>query len=112
MEVTNMVDKWAYPKAVTDVEIAFGGNMEELLPPAEVIPEEFWKGETKWNKLAEAIFYGRKTNFVIHERENIDVHFAARHIRAILASFEPKHEHKMAGCAYLLSRFYADVTPE
>jgi hypothetical protein len=104
-----MDDKWAYPMEVSDVDIAFGGRTNELLPPVEDIPEEFWKGHTKWNKLIDDVFYGRNLNGEIYEKEGIDVHSAARHIKAILASFQPKHEHKMAGCAYLASRFFSDV---
>ncbi|MFE5321612.1 hypothetical protein ACFQ88_23180 [Paenibacillus sp. NPDC056579] len=102
--------KWSFPQEVTDVDIAFGGRTHELLPDPEEIPEEFWNEDTKWHKLASDIFFGRELSGDIHEREGIDVHFAARHIKAVLASYQPKHQHKIAGCAFLMSQFYRDVT--
>ena len=103
--------KWDYPQQVSDVELAFGGGIERLLPTEKEIPAEFWSSESKWNKAATALFFGTisDTSEII-ERPGIDVHFAARHIRTIFKSFQPKHEHKIAGCAYLLSRFYLDIT--
>lgn len=103
-------EQWSIPKEVSDLDVTFGGRSEELLPPIDVIPSEFWEGSTKWNKLASDIFYGRELKGELQEKVGIDVHFAARHIRAVLASFQPKHEHKMAGCAFLLSQFYKEVT--
>jgi hypothetical protein len=47
------------------------------------------------------------TVFVPHE--GIDPAKAMRHLRAILGSFEPKHEHKEAGVAYLMSQWFKEV---
>ena len=49
----------------------------------------------------------KETRFV--PKTGIDEAAAKAHLRAILASFEPKHEHKEAGCAYLLSKWFEDV---
>lgn len=38
-------------------------------------------------------------------KKNIDPEKTVRHIQTILSSFQPKHEHKIAGCAYLRSQF-------
>lgn len=98
------------PIIVNDVDIAFGGRTDELLPAWNDIPEEFHKGSNKWHKFANALFFGDAgKNTQIVPKAGIDVHEAARHVKAILGSFNPKHEHKIAGCAFLLSEFYQDV---
>ncbi len=97
---------------VTDLDIVFGGRAMELLPPYSEIPEEFRDGRTKWNKVVSDWFFCGLKNCKWVPKEGIDTGKALRHIKAILGSFEPKHEHKEAGCAYLLSEWFEDVTYE
>ena len=40
--------------------------------------------------------------------EYIDPEAVNRHTRACLRSFEPRHEHKIAGVAYLLSLWFRE----
>jgi len=42
----------------------------------------------------------------------IDSQLAWRHIMTCLKSFEPKHEHKMAGVGYLLSLWFLSFREE
>jgi hypothetical protein len=98
------------PVDVTDLDIAFGGRAMELLPDVKDIPEEYWDDNNKWCRLINRLFYGPVEGVEIASREGIDVHKAGRHIMAILRSFAPEHEHKIAGCAYLASMFFEDVT--
>ncbi|KPV60270.1 hypothetical protein QJ48_06595 [Paenibacillus sp. A3] len=42
---------WIKPVDVSDVQLAFGGDMKKLLPPMSDIPREFQDGHTKWNDL-------------------------------------------------------------
>jgi hypothetical protein len=98
-----------YPIEVSDVELAFGGRMEKLLPEYNEIPQEFKNGNTKWNKVVTDWFYGGLKNCRWMPKKGVDTAKAVRHIGAIMGSFEPSHEHKMAGCAYLLSSFFKDV---
>jgi hypothetical protein len=105
-----MDGKWETPQIVTDVDIAFGGNIDNLLPPLSEIPTEFTEGWTKWNQLAEDLLFDRPLTGTISDREGIDVYVAARHIRAILKSYKPDHDHKIAGAAFLLSKFYEDIS--
>jgi hypothetical protein len=99
------------PKKVIDVEIAFGGDIGELLPSMDDIPDEFdLPGNTKWNKIISMWFFQGlppETKFI--PKDGIDSNDALRHIAAILRSFEPKHEHKESGCAYLMSLWFDDV---
>ena len=53
--------------------------------------------------MSEWFFYGLKdAQFV--PNEGIDKGEALRHLGYIMGSWEPQHEHKEAGCAYLLGR--------
>lgn len=103
-------DLFGTPATVTALDCAFGGRMEKLLPPYATIPEEYKRGHTKWNKVVSRWFFAglpKETRFV--PKPGIDEADAKAHLRAILVSFEPKHEHKEAGCAYLLSKWFEDV---
>ena len=42
-------------------------------------------------------------------KNGIDAQAAIRHVRYCMGSWEPKHEHKEAGCAYLLSLWFDDI---
>ena len=105
------------PVDVDKVDLAFGGRMSVLLPAKEDIPKEFWGGHTKWNDLVSAIFFCGGKIIKKTPKEGIDGTKALNHIRAILGSFEPSHEHKDAGCAYLFSLWFDEfefekATPE
>ena len=90
---------------ITDLELAFG-----LLPPPEAIPEAFWRGNA-YTQLAEALFYGLPlAPLLIEFKPGFDADQMQRIVRSHLASFEPKHEHKIAGVGYLISQM-ATLTP-
>jgi hypothetical protein len=52
----------------------------------------------------------RQWKYEIKPKEGVDVDKALRHIQAIMRSYQPKHEHKEAAVAYLLSQWFDDVT--
>jgi hypothetical protein len=97
---------------VTGLDLAFGGDMKKLLPAYNDIPEEFRRGRTKWNKVvSDWFFFGLKNaNWV--PKDGVDQNKALSHVKAIMGSWDPSHEHKEAGCAYLLSEFFNDVKYE
>lgn len=84
----------------------------ELLPPYENIPQQFKSGTTKWNRIFSQWFFEGLTNCRFVAKEGIDKIEAVRHISAIMRSFEPSHEHKEAGCAYLMSEFFDDLVQQ
>lgn len=96
---------------VSGVDLAFGGDMKKLLPKWDDIPEEYrnMNGITKWNKMVSDWFFCGIKDLKLKPKDGIDTHKAMSHIRAIMSSWEPKHEHKEAGCAYLLSQWFDDV---
>ena len=63
----------------------------------------FFNGNTPYNKLFSTLFFsGGKVEF----KEGVDKKFKEKvwpYLRAFMGSFEPKHEHKEAICALLLS---------
>lgn len=88
--------------SISDVELAF--STERLLPAWEDIPAEFRKGNL-YTKLAEAIFFGLDLpECKIEMKEGFEAQILNRAVRAHLQSFGPKHEHKIAGVGYMISR--------
>jgi len=94
------------------------------MPPPSGIPEAFGGAsgdrpelETgaaarDWVRYAEGLFRGDPMDSVqLYTRPDIDPTLAIRHITAILRSFEPKHEHKIAATAFLLARWFAALRP-
>lgn len=91
---------WSVPVEVDDLTVAFPANVVgTLLPPWDDIPEEFKRHSHPRAKQASMLFFegGR-----VEWREGVDKSAARRQVQACLGSFEPKHEHKEAGVAWLL----------
>lgn len=91
---------------VNDVQIAFGNTKH--MPKFEDVPEDFKVRTNKWNVLFNEIFYKGGGNVELMPKDAVDPKKAIRAIRAIMVSMEPKHEHKEAACAYLLSEWFED----
>jgi len=104
------------PKEVSDVMLAFPANVcKEHLPAMGQIPEVFKDNlghptVTLVENLAYGKFRGAQVSF--KPREGLEGEPVWRHILACLRSFEPKHEHKISGVAYLVDEwidaFYVD----
>lgn len=92
----------------SDLEAAF--TTTRCLPKWEDIPDEFKKSPytgTVYNQIIDAWFCGSplpEASLTFKEGFTADGKKVQRFIMAHLRSFEPKHEHKVAGCAYLLSQ--------
>jgi hypothetical protein len=99
------------PKEVDDVTLAFPASVRHLMPEYKDIPKEFrnLNHRNKWGKMVSDWFFCGLKNLELTPKPGIDEKKALRHIRAIIGSFEPKHEHKTAACAYLLSLWFDDV---
>lgn len=96
---------------VTDAEMIFGAKVEHLMPAYKDIPAEFKKvGASKWERVADRWFArGLKGVEFVH-KSNVDLTQALRHLTTIMNSYEPKHEHKIAAVAYLMSLWFEDIT--
>jgi hypothetical protein len=102
------MNKFSKPQEVNGLNLAFGGDMKKLLPPMSKIPMEFQESRTEWNRLVSKWFFGGLKSFDCEPKDGIDKQAAMKHVAAILRSWEPKHEHKEAGCAYLLSLWFKE----
>jgi hypothetical protein len=104
------------PQEVDEVFFAFPANViDVLIPKEEEIPEEFrdnWHRDSHyWCKIVNDWFAGALgEDFGLYPKEGIDAQKAGRHCNAALRSFQPSHEHKIAGVAYLMSLWFK--TPE
>lgn len=108
------MNKWDYPQTINPIVAAFPANVTgTLLPPAEDIPTEFFDSDNKWAVFTSQLFGhgwdGRNPSLVM--KDGVDASLAFEHFQTVLKSFEPKHENKIAGAAYLLSLWFTDVVP-
>jgi hypothetical protein len=96
---------------ISDIEMAFPGSVSHLMPKLEEIPEEFkqFRG-TKWNAIFNDWFFSGLKNMKATPKDGIDINKALRHIKTIMESWEPKHEHKGAAVAYLMSLWFEEIT--
>jgi len=103
--------KWDTPVEVSDVDLAFGaGVIGKFMPEWPEIPKRL-KSRTNANGIVSTWFFnGLDPKTVFHTKEGIDFKMAIRQIRACMRSFDPKHEHKEAGVAFLLEQFFDGVT--
>lgn len=97
------------PVTIDGARAAFPASVSDLMPPMEAIPDEFknWHG-TEWNRLFADWFYSGLKSLDLTPQPGIDKDAALRHIKTVMGSWEPKHEHKEAAVAYLLSLWFTD----
>lgn len=97
---------------MSNADVSFG-NIKHM-PSYADIPSAFKQPNgTPFNAIASTWFF---SGFVaaggnrLTAKPGVDRDKALRAVRAILGSFEPKHEYKEAACAYLLSEWF-DLSP-
>ena len=108
------MSKWDKPQELLDMDVAFGpksenGGIDKLLPLWEDIPEDFQCERVevkKWIQMVNDMFFNSIEIKNIVMKEGIDQRMATRHMRCILHSYEPSHERKTAGVAYLMSLWF------
>jgi len=110
---------WSQPTDADAVELAFPAHGVSRMPDYEDIPEEFrnrnWRrggdGAAKWLDFQSEWFAKGFAFARLTPRDDVSPFVASNHLKAIQGSFEPKHEHKVAGVAYLASLWFDDVVP-
>ena len=102
-----MNNDFSQPTDVDAVDLAFPGSVHHLMPKYDDIYEEYDRG-SKWsNRLfSDWFFRGIESVDGLVVRDGIDKAKALRHIKTVMGSFEPKHEHKEAACAYLFDKWF------
>jgi hypothetical protein len=85
---------------------AFGARGKDY-PDQSVIPEKFRRGHTPYNRVVSTLFFkgGKLDDFGLSFKKGIDRNQAMTAIRALLCSFDPKHEIKEATVAWALSEW-------
>lgn len=87
--------------SINDVEAAF--STTRLLPDWDDIPDDFKLGNA-YTELVAAILYGTPLPAgEIELNDGVEGAMLNRCVHAHLDSFTPKHEHKVAGVAYMIS---------
>lgn len=94
---------------ISDVDAAFPTKVP--LPAWNDIPKEFrerWHRRDGFHGVVSRIFYegGRWEDFGLKPKKGVDEAKARRAIITCLRSWEPQHEHKVAGVAYMLSEWF------
>lgn len=108
---------WKEPYEFTVVERAFPAHVLDHIPPMEMIPDHFKSehgGKHTAIEVANLWWMGQlitdddpRPDF--HARPTLLAEIAFWHIQCVLNSFQPKHEHKMAGVAFLIDRFFTKI---
>jgi hypothetical protein len=101
-------------KEIDRVAGSFPTTTEGMMPKYEDIPREFknCNRPSKWNRLVSAMFFSGLKKLDLKPKPGVDKNKALCHIRYILGSWEPKHEHKEAGAAFLFNEWFEDVEYE
>jgi hypothetical protein len=97
---------------LTDADLAFGSIAH--LPAWADIPEAFRRNSGaayRWCEFVSTWFFAGTNTALLTPKPGVDKTAALRAVRGILGSFEPKHEHKIAGCAFLLSEWFEFAAP-
>lgn len=94
------------PQDVSDVEIAFPASVRHLMPDYADIPKAFKDHHNPYVKTVSNWFFNGLPKGTITPKAGVDGSKALRHLKCILGSFEPKHEHKEAAVAYLMSLWF------
>lgn len=98
---------------LTGADVAFG-NIKHM-PKYGMIPEEFKRSSNPYVDAVSSWFFsgakGTPDGLVIGKmkftaKPGVDRTKALAAIKAVLGSFEPKHEHKEAACAFMLSEWF------
>lgn len=98
------------PTETNTADQCFGCDTNKLLPAYTDIPAEFKNSDNKWHNFVNKWFFnGLSKDIVFSTKDGIDAKVAFLHVQACLKSWQPKHEHKTAGCAYLLNLWFNDV---
>jgi len=111
---------WKQPHKFSDVDRAFPAHVLEHLPPWEDIPQEYKDDSNpacavahRW--FSDRLFTGpeaKEKGFPIMITKD-GIEGGARavfyHIDTILRSYQPKHEHKIAGIAMLIDQWVRSI---
>lgn len=91
---------------ISDAMLAFPADVRDMMPAMKDIPEKYHHGNTPANHFAAKWFFTGLKNPKFYPKEGVDPQKAFNHIRCVLGSYQPKHEHKEAAVAFLLDEWF------
>lgn len=94
------------PQELSDLNVAFPTSVSHLMPRYDEIPSTFTSWNNPYVKKTSDWFYDGIKFSTLRAKEGIDATKAIRHLKAIMGSWEPKQEHKIAAVAYLMSLWF------
>lgn len=90
------------PRSASDLDMAFPSHvMGTFLPKPEWIGERSSWLNSSWGHLADALFAGKPPDLSCSMEH--DDQLVSRHVHVCLGSYEPSHQDKIAGVAFLLA---------
>ncbi len=99
---------FSQPSGIDDVTAVFPGSIRHLMPAYNELEAKYRQNYGTWGSklFSDWFFCGITSSDGLVPREGIDKAKALRHISAVMRSFEPKHEHKEAACAFLFDQWF------
>ena len=98
------------PQEIDDATLAFPVSVASLMLNMNDIPEDINQRRSKWCRVTSDWFFCGLRDAKWKPKEGVDQTKALRHIKAIIGSYESKHEDKEAAVAYLLSQWLKAVS--
>lgn len=97
--------------AFDGLSAAFGARLADY-PRMEAVPKQFQEHSGPYQNVVSSLFFrgGKLSDYGLDFKPSIDRSAAMTALRALLGSFDPKHEHKTAVVAWALSE-WCDGTP-
>lgn len=97
----------------TEIDAAFGAGRSSYLT-REQMGDDFYSDRNRYTNAAQSLFFrgGRIADHGLRFKADIDAAKAMRALRALLCSFEPKHEIKIGTVGYALSQWCEDARAE
>jgi len=94
------------PKPVSDLDVMMGAtSVAEILPAAAEF-QPFYK--SKFADVVTGLFFNGGSTREWEAKDGVDRDQALRHFKAVLKSFTPSHEVKIAACAFMLSEWFVE----
>lgn len=95
------------PQILSELDTLFPTDVSHLMP--NNIPEEFYYNTNPYAKLVSEWFFRGLSKSKLKVRLDINEGDAYRHMKAIMGSWDPSHEDKIASVAYLMSLWFEVV---
>lgn len=101
------------PVRVDGIDMAFPTHVVALMPAYESIPEEYKRGHGTYDDLFGSWFFLGLSKFEPVLRDPaMDVTTCMGHIRCVMGSFDPSHQHKEAAVRMLLDTWFSSIAWE